>query len=94
MGNIVVLPWANAGDLPGLWLSLLGIITQEGRRPLIIYYYTWNYLNASVLRQSPAEAMQFTHSLLKLLCTILHSNPQGGPNFVSKIDLSDTYMRV
>ena len=40
MGNIVVLPWADVQDIPGLWLIPLGLIPQEGRQPRLIYDYT------------------------------------------------------
>ena len=36
MGHIVVIPWVAFWRLPGLWISHLGLITQEGLRPRLI----------------------------------------------------------
>ena len=38
MGHIIVLLWENVWDLPGHRLSPLGLISQEGHCPRIIYY--------------------------------------------------------
>ena len=94
MGYIVVLPREDVRDLLGLCMIPLGLIPQEGRPPCLIYDYTWSSLNAAVLCQAPTEAMQFTHMVMRLLCTILDTNLWGGPVFMSKIDLVDAYIRL
>ena len=94
MGNIFIIPWVDVWDLPGFWISPLGFIPQEDRRPRIIYNYLWIGLNVAVLRQAPAEVVQFAQTLPRLLRTILDADPQGGPVFMSKIELSGTYVRV
>ena len=65
-----------------------------GSPPRIIYDYACIGINAAVLHQAPIEAMQFSQKILRLLRTILNTKPWIGSIFMSKMDLSDAYMRV
>ena len=78
MGHIVVLPWEDVRDLSGLWISPLGLITQEGHRPRLIYDYMRSSRNVAVLYQAPTEAMQFSQTVPRLLHTIIHAGLWGG----------------
>ena len=60
MGHIVVLLWVDVQDLLGLWVIPLGLITQEGRCPRLIYDNMWSGLNMAVLHQDPMDSMQFS----------------------------------
>ena len=94
MGHTIVLLWTVVRRIPGLWLIPVDIIPQEDCHPCLIYDYTWIGLNATVLRKDPPMAMQFRWALMRLLCHILHLDPALRPVFLSKVDLSDMYMRV
>ena len=48
----------------------------------------------AVLQQAPVEAMQFAQTLPRLIHTIINADLQGGPIFMSKIDLTNADMRV
>ena len=94
MGHTIVLLWTVVRRIPGLWIIPVDIIPQEDCHPCLIYDYTWIGLNATVLRKDPPMAMQFRWALMRLLCHILHLDPALRPVFLSKVDLSDMYMRV
>ena len=90
----MVLPWSAAKELPNLWISPIGLIPQEARRPRLIYDYTFSGLNNATVRQAPSESIQFGNALERLLAKILSADPVFGPVFLAKVDLSDAYMRV
>ena len=52
MVHTIFLPRNTVHRVPGLWMSLVGFIPQEDRRPCLIYYYMWSGLNAEVLRKA------------------------------------------
>ena len=93
-GHIVVLPWIQVQDLPGLCISPVGLILQVNRRPRLIYDYTFSGLHDAVARLALQEAIQFGTAFKRLLGQILTADPAYGPVFLSKIDLSDAYMCV
>jgi hypothetical protein len=93
-GHICILPWSQAKLLPALRLSPVGSIPQAGRRPRLIYDYTWSGTNRAVRKQAPPEAMQFGGALHRLLHAIVDADPRHGPVHMAKVDLSDAYMRI
>jgi hypothetical protein len=93
-GHICLLPWSLAQNLPNLRLSPVGSIPQSGRRPRIIYNYTWSGTNRAIATQDNPEAMQFGGALYRLLHAILDADPGHGPVHMAKVDLSNAYMRI
>ena len=93
-GHIIVLLWSRIQDLPGLWMSPVGLILQSDRRPWIIYDYTFIGINDAVARQAPQEVIQFGMAFKRLLGKILSMEPAYVPVFLSDVDLSNSYMRV
>ena len=53
-GHIMVLQWSAAKGLPNLWISPIGLIPQEARRPRLIYDYIFSGLNNATVRQAPS----------------------------------------
>ena len=50
--------------LPKLWLPPLAAIPQQGRKPRLIYDFSWSGLNEAVTQVAHKEAMRFGN-----LCT-------------------------
>ena len=90
----IVLPWEAAKDLPGLRLSPPGVVPQRGRRPRWIVDYTWWEVNKDTLPLAPMEAMQFGHALDRYLREILLADPELGPVYLLKLDISDGFYRI
>lgn len=81
-------------DLPGLWLLPVASIPQDGRRNRLIYDFTRSGLNEAVDLLAPSEAMLFGLAFPRLLQAVLSADPAYSPVFMSKVDMSDAYMRV
>ena len=77
-------------DLQKLWLSHVEVIPQVGRRPRLIFDFTWSGLNNIAEHLSPMEAMRFGGALLRILKEVLTSDPRLGPVYLSKVYFSDT----
>ena len=90
----VILPFAIAKTLPGLRLSPPGVIPQRDRRPRWICDYSWYGVNDDTLPLAPLESMQFGHALDRILREILLADPQLGPVYMLKLDISDGFYRV
>eukprot|EP00536_Pseudo-nitzschia_multiseries_P018029 jgi/Psemu1/53796/gm1.53796_g len=89
-----VLPAGLIQDLPNLRLSPLGLVPQQGRRPRMISDYTYSEVNQDTTPLVPTEAMQFGHTLPRLLTKLHRANNRFGPVYMSKIDLADGFYRV
>eukprot|EP00536_Pseudo-nitzschia_multiseries_P002081 jgi/Psemu1/4840/gm1.4840_g len=70
------LPASLILDLPNLRLSPLGLVPQRGRRPRMISDYTYSEVNQDTIPLAPAEAMQFGHTLPRLLSKLHRVNPR------------------
>ena len=90
----VVLPYSQVKNFPNLRLSPPGVIPQRGRRPRWIVDYSWYDVNKDTLPIYPSNAMQFGHTLDRLLREILLADPKLGPIYLSKLDISDGFYRV
>ena len=90
----IVLPYSEAKDLPGLPLSPPGVVPQRDRRPHWIVDYSWWKVNDETLPLVPKEVMQFGHALDRILREILLADPELGPIYLSKLDISDGFYRV
>ena len=58
-GFWMLLPYEAVKALPGLRLSLLGVVPQRERRPRVIVDYSFYDLNLEMVKLSPSESMQF-----------------------------------
>ena len=44
-GHVTILPLEAFNYLHNLWLSPVAVILQVGRRPRLIFYFTWSVIN-------------------------------------------------
>ena len=93
-GQIALFPLRAVRHLPKLWLSLLASIAQRGRKPRLIYDFSWSGLNEAVTQVAHKEAMWFGKALYRVINCILKAPPKLGPTFLNKVDLSDACMRI
>ena len=80
--------------MPKLWLSPLAAIPQRGRKPRLIYDFSWSGLNEAFAQVAHKEAMRFRKALYRVIDCILRARPELGPTFLNKVDLADAYMRI
>lgn len=90
----IVLPFEQIRHLPGLRLSPLGAVPQRNRQPRLINDLTFSGINSETRRDAPHESMQFGKALERILGLIANANPNFGPVWLSKIDLSDGFYRI
>ena len=93
-GHIALFPLRAVRRLPKLWLSPLAAIPQRGRKPRLIYDYSWSDLNDAVTQVAHKEAMRFGKVLYRVIDCILVAPPELGPTFLNTVDLADAYMRI
>ena len=62
-GHILLFPLRAVRHLPRLWLSPLGAIPQQDRKPRLIYNFSWSGLNEVVTQVAHKEAMLFGKAL-------------------------------
>ena len=93
-GQWLVLPYSAVKDLPGLTLSPPGVVPQRDRRPRWICDYTFSGVNDATAPIAPLSAMQFGHTLDRILREILLCNPDHGAVNLLKIDIADGFYRV
>ena len=91
--HVTVFPFEVVNFLKKLWLLPVAVITQVGRRPQLIYDFTWRRLNKTSKFLSPMEVMRFRGALQRILKQVLAADPRLGPVYLSKVDLADAYMR-
>ena len=58
-GHVVVFLLSHIHNLVNLWISPFGLIPQDGRRPRLIYNFTFSGPNDAVWKEAPREAVQF-----------------------------------
>ena len=87
----VVLPAEDEAHLSGLRISPSGGVPQQDRRPRWICDYTWSEVNKDSLPLVPLEAMQFGHSLDRILRELILADPALGPVQLLKLDISDGF---
>ena len=93
-GHVNVFPLESLNYLHNLWLSPVAVIPQVGRRLRLIFDFTWSGLNDVSKRLSPIEAMRFGGAFQRILKQVLTADLHIGPVYLSKIDLTDAYMRL
>jgi hypothetical protein len=90
----IILPYKYVHILPYLCISPMGVVPQRDRRSRTIVDYSFSGLNQDTMALSPFEAMQFGHSLDRILQRIHFANRKYGPVFLIKIDISDGFYRL
>ena len=90
----VILPYSLVKDWPDLRISPPGVIPQHERRPRWICDYSFSNINFEALELFAKETMQYGHALDRLLRKILLSDPDLGPVYMHKIDVSDGFYRI
>ena len=80
--------------LHNLWFSPVAVTPQVGRRPRLIFDFTWSGLNDISKRLSPMEAMLFGCALQRILKQVLTADLHLRPVYLSRVDLTEAYMRL
>ena len=93
-GHTALFPLRVVCHLSRIWLSPLTSIPQRGRKPRLIYDFSWSCLNEAVSQAAHKEAMRFRKALYRVINCILVTPPKLGPTFLNKVDLADAYMRI
>ena len=89
-----ILPFSEIENLENLRLSPSGCVPQRDRRPRWICDYSYYDVNDETLPIAALESMQFGHALDRILRNILLANPNAGPVYLMKVDLSDGFYRI
>ena len=77
-GNVDIFALEAANTLHNLWLYLVAVISQVGRRPYLIFDFTWSGINDVSNRLAPKEAMRFGGAPQRILKEVLTANPHLG----------------
>jgi hypothetical protein len=93
-GYWLVVPYSAIRGHPLLKIAPVGVVPQRERRPRPIMDYTYNGVNQASLPLAPRQAMQFGHSLQRILQQLAYANPSYGPPLLAKLDLADGYYRI
>ena len=62
-GHVAVFHLEAVTSLQNLWLSPIAVTPQMGRRPRLIFDFTWSGINNISERLAPMEAMRFRGAL-------------------------------
>jgi hypothetical protein len=93
-GFWVVLPFKQVQHYLHLKLAPCGVVPQRTRRPRPIMDYTFTGVNQASAPLAPMHAMQFGSTFQRILQRLAYANPQHGPTYIAKFDLSDGYYRI
>ncbi len=93
-GQWIVLPFSAVQHLPGLRVSPPGVVPQRERQPRWICDYSWWGINRDTLPLAALESRQFGHALDRILREILLADPNLGPVYLLKLDISDGFYRI
>ena len=93
-GHETVFPLEAVNYIHNLWLSPVAVIPQVGRRPRLIFDFTWSRLNDVSKRLSSMEAMRFGGALQSILKQLLTSKLRLRLVYISRLDFVDAYMRL
>ena len=78
-GHVAIFPLEEVNALCNLCIPLVAVIPQVGRRPRLIFYFTWSGLNEASKFLSPTEAMRFGGALQRILKQVLTVDPRLVP---------------
>ena len=73
--------------LPKCWLYPVAIIQQVGRRPRLIFDFTWSGLNEATTRDAPEEVMRFGVTLHRIIQRFLMAYPRISLVYLGRVDL-------
>ena len=93
-GNVAMFNLADFKHLQGLWLPPLVVIPQVGRKPCIIYNFSWIFLKEHVKQAATKQAIRFEKVLHCLLDFIIEADPYLGPTYLRKVYLAESYMHI
>jgi Reverse transcriptase (RNA-dependent DNA polymerase). len=93
-GQWTILPCSVVKQLTNLRLSPPGVVPQRDRRPRWIVDYSFYGINQETLPLIADDAMQFGHTLDRILRHILLADPQHGPVHLLKLDIADGFYRI
>ena len=93
-GHISLSTLREIYHLTRLWTAPLSDIPQQGRKLRLIYDFSWIVLNKEVIHVAPKETISFGKALYRLIDCIILTPMKIGPDFLSKVDLSNAYMRI
>jgi hypothetical protein len=93
-GFWILLPYEVVKDEKGLRLSPIGCVPQDNRRPRMIVDYSFWCLNDETMKLAPEGAMQFGTAPLRIREALMKANPDYGPVFMYKNDMSDGFYRI
>ena len=93
-GHVTIFPLAAVRHLQKLWISPLATITQTGRKPRLIYDFSWSGLNELVQAAKHKELMRFGKAMHSLMDFILAADSVLGLKYLCKVDLADAYMQI
>ena len=91
-GFFILLPWHLVKDLPGLWVSPLGIMTQCKQQLWLTVDHSFCVINTQTTKLAPNKAMQFGRTLEWTLQKIRHADPHHRPIHLAKVDLADGFL--
>ena len=78
-----------------LHLSPLAVKDEgEKRRPHVLMDHTWFGVNKHTMMELPPEVMQFRGALPRILWLLHHADPDEGPVFLAKFDISDGFYHL
>lgn len=90
----MVLPYAQARNLPNLMLSPAAVKEERDRKPRLLCDHSWNPVNETTIEHAPPEAMQFGGALPRILKQVRHANRRFGPVHLAKHDIKDGFYRL
>ncbi|CAJ1959617.1 unnamed protein product [Cylindrotheca closterium] len=93
-GFWILLPYDAIKDEKGLCLSPNGCVPQDNRRPRMIVDYSFWGLNDKTMKLAPEGAMQFGTAPLRIREALMKANPDYGPVYMYKNDMSDGFYRI
>ena len=91
---MTLFPLYTPFKIPNLWIYLVSVIPQEGRRPRLIFYLMCSVLNKATVCKSPSEAMRFGGNLYWVIRRVIIEDPSIGLVYLSKLNLSDLYIHL
>ena len=80
--------------MEGLWIYLLVEIPQTISNTRLVYNLYWSGLNECINQDAPKGDMSFLQALHILIDFILVAYPALGPEYLSKVDLANSYVII
>ena len=91
---MAILPLEEVTDLQNMWIYPAVVVPQVGRKPRLIFDFTWSGINKIAEYLPPMKEISFEGALLRIIKQVLTADPCIGPVYISKVHLVDAYMRL